>query len=81
MVYNLKLQEWFAGDLVTWLRSSRNWGVDLSERRHLKPGSCVHNGSNDDRESFWVNNNAFSAVYGRMYVSFNNFNVNGGEVS
>ncbi len=80
VVYNLKQQQWYAGDLVTgcgglgigvWTSPDGiNWTV----------GACVHTGSNDDRESFWVDNNAFSAVYGRMYVTFNNFNVNGGEL-
>ena len=80
VVYNLKLQEWFAGDLVT---GCGGFGIGVWTSPNgvtWTPGSCVHNGSNDDRESFWVDNNAFSAVYGRMYVSFNNFNVNGGEL-
>src|SRR5207249_3431427 len=36
-------------------------------------GACVHNSSNDDRESGWSDMNPSSAFYGRMYVSFNNF--------
>ena len=38
-------------------------------------GACAHNNSFDDRESFWVDNNPFSAAYGRMYISWNNYNV------
>jgi hypothetical protein len=34
---------------------------------------CVHTGSNDDRESGWVDNNPSSPFYGRMYVSWNDF--------
>src|SRR5438874_591392 len=34
---------------------------------------CVHTGSSDDRESGWVDNNASSPHYGRMYVSWNDF--------
>src|SRR5712671_1395174 len=30
---------------------------------------CVHNGSSDDRESGWADNNQTSPFYGRMYVS------------
>jgi len=81
VLYNLKLQKWFAGDLVTgcgglgigvWTSPDGiNWTV----------GACVHNGDDDDRESFWVDNNSFSAAYGRMYVSFNNFAVDGGALS
>src|SRR5436309_5217700 len=35
---------------------------------------CVHNNSNDDRESGWADNNPSSPFYGRMYVSWNDFN-------
>src|SRR5438094_1589058 len=38
-------------------------------------GACVHNSSNDDRESGWSDMNPSSAFYGRMYVSFNNFAI------
>jgi hypothetical protein len=36
---------------------------------------CVHNGGNDDRESAWVDNNPSSPNFGRMYVSWNDYNV------
>jgi hypothetical protein len=36
---------------------------------------CVHNGGNDDRESAWVENNPSSPFFGRMYVSWNDYNV------
>ncbi len=80
VVYNLKLHKWFAGDLATgcggqgvamWTSTDGiNWTV----------GACAHNNSGDDRESFWVDNNPGSRAYGRMYVSFNNFNVGGGAL-
>lgn len=35
---------------------------------------CVHNGSLDDRESGWDDNNTSSPFYGRIYVSWNDFN-------
>ena len=38
-------------------------------------GACVHNGSNDDRESGWVDNDPSSPHYGTMYVSWNDYNV------
>jgi hypothetical protein len=38
-------------------------------------GACVHNGSFDDRESGWVDNNPSSPHYGTMYVSWNDYNV------
>ncbi len=45
-----------------------------------RTGACAHNNSGDDRESMWVDNNPFSAAYGRMYISWNNFNVGGGAL-
>ena len=41
---------------------------------------CVHSGSGDDRNSGWVDNNPSSPFYGRMYVSFNDFNRGGGAL-
>ncbi len=41
---------------------------------------CIHSGSSDDRESGWVDSNPASPFYGRMYVSFNDFNRAGGAL-
>src|SRR5437870_345586 len=38
---------------------------------------CVHTNNNDDRESGWADNNPSSPFYGRMYVSWNDFQVLG----
>ena len=35
---------------------------------------CIHNGSSDDKESGWADNNPSSPFPGRMYVSWNDFN-------
>ncbi|HZS16399.1 MAG TPA: sialidase family protein [Candidatus Udaeobacter sp.] len=43
-------------------------------------GPCIHNGSSDDRESGWSDNNPSSPFFGRMYVSWNNFAVGGGAL-
>ena len=40
----------------------------------------VHNNSSDDRESGWADNNPASPFYGRMYISWNDFNVGGGAL-
>ena len=41
---------------------------------------CVHTGSSDDRESGWADNNPSSPFYGRMYVTWNDFNRGGGAI-
>src|SRR6266513_699583 len=44
-------------------------------------GACVHNGGNDDRESGYADNNSSSPFFGRMYVSWNDFNVGNAALS
>ena len=39
---------------------------------------CVHTNGGDDRESGWADNNPASPFFGRMYVSWNDFNVGAG---
>jgi len=41
---------------------------------------CVHTNAADDRESGWADNNPSSPFYGRMYISWNDFNVGGGAL-
>jgi hypothetical protein len=41
---------------------------------------CMHNNSGDDRESGWSDTNPSSPFFGRMYVSWNDFNVGGGAL-
>jgi hypothetical protein len=80
VVFNQKLNKWFAGDLATGCGGQ---GIGLwtsPDGQTWTAGACAHNNSGDDRESFWVDNNPFSAVYGRMYTSYNNFNVGGGAL-
>lgn len=80
VVYNRKLALWFTGDLVTGCGGQ---GIGLwssADGITWTPASCAHNNSADDRESFWVDNDPTSLGYGRMYISFNNFNVGGGAL-
>src|ERR1043166_5886290 len=78
VVYNAHLAMWFAGDLVTGCGGQ---GIGLwtsTNGATWTTGACVHNGSFDDRESMWVDNNPASPHYGRMYVSWNDYNTSCG---
>ena len=78
VVFNKKLNLWFAADLTSGcggqgigLWTSPN-GISWST------GVCAHTGTDDDRNSMWVDNNAASPFYGRVYISWNDFsNPNG----
>jgi hypothetical protein len=83
VVFNVKLNKWFAGDLVSG-GNCGSQGIGLwtsTNGQTWTTGSCPHVGTSDDRESFWVDNEPTSGTYGRMYVSWNNFAVGGGALS
>ena len=80
VVFNSKLNMWFAGDLATGCGGQGIGTWKSPDGQNWTTAACAHNGSSDDRESMWVDNAPFSAAYGRMYVSFNNFNVGGGAL-
>src|SRR5205807_3973361 len=80
VVYNAHLGMWFAGDLATGCGGQ---GIGLWTSAHRvtwSTGACAHNGGNDDRESMGVDNNPASPFYGRMYISYNDFNIGGGAL-
>ena len=80
VAYNQKLNLWFAGDLVT---GCGGFGIGLwtsPDGQHWTTGACAHSGDNDDRPSMWVDNNPFSRRYGRMYVSWNDYDFSGAIV-
>src|SRR6266704_173258 len=82
ILYNKPSQTWF----TVWLdggcgaqglggyKSTTPWNAN--SWTHY----CIHNNNNDDRESGWADNNTSSPFYGRMYVSWNDFNVWGGAL-
>jgi hypothetical protein len=77
VVFNSKLNKWFAGDLADGC-GGQGIGLWFSRLGSIwKPGACAHNGNGDDRESMWVDNEPTSGTYGRMYISWNDFNNNG----
>jgi hypothetical protein len=81
VVFNAKLNEWFAGDLAT---GCGGFGIGLwtsTNGSNWTTGACAHNSTSDDRESLWVDNDPTSGTYGRMYVSFDNYAVNNGALS
>src|SRR5438552_865696 len=80
VVYNARLGMWFAGDLATGCGGQ---GIGLwtsPDGITWTTGACAHNGGSDDRESMWVDNNLASPFYGRMYISYNDFNIGGGAL-
>src|SRR5215471_3961294 len=82
VLYNRPTGTWF----TVWLDASCGT-QGLGGYKSTTPSSanswthfCIHNNSQDDRESGWTDNNPTSAFYGRMYVSWNDFNVGGGAL-
>ncbi len=73
VVFDQKLNLWFAGDLVGGCGGQ---GIGLwtsPDGITWTTGACAHNGSFDDRESMWVDNDPTSAGYGRIYISWNDY--------
>jgi|HubBroStandDraft_2_1064218.scaffolds.fasta_scaffold14911_3 hypothetical protein len=80
VVFNSKLNKWFAGDLTTGCGGQ---GIGLwtsPDGINWTAGACAHNSGADDRESLWVDNNPYSKKYGRMYISFGNYQIGVGAL-
>jgi hypothetical protein len=80
VVYNNKLGMWFAGDLATGCGGQ---GIGLwtsTNGSSWVAGACAVIDGAGDRESMWVDNTSTSPYFGRMYISWNDFNVGGGAL-
>ena len=83
ILYNKNTQTWF----TVWLDAACG-GQGLGGYKSTTPAdpnswthfTCVHNNSSDDRESGWADNNPSSPFFGRMYISWNDFNVGSGAL-
>ncbi len=82
VLYNRPTATWF----TVWLDGAAG-GQGLGGYKSTNPSDpnswthfVVHNNSADDRESGWADNNPSSPFYGRMYVSFNDFNRGNGRL-
>src|SRR6266568_4646853 len=83
-LYNKPTGTWY----TVWLDTGCG-GQGLGGYKSTTPGDpspaswthfTVHNNSADDRESGYADNNPASPFFGRMYVSWNDFNVGGGAL-
>src|SRR5213593_2913748 len=82
ILYNRPTATWF----TIWLDGGCG-GQGLGGYKSTAPSNanswthyCIHTNNNDDRESGWADNNPSSPFYGRMYTSWNDFNVGGGAL-
>ncbi|MDQ3197943.1 MAG: glycoside hydrolase [Verrucomicrobiota bacterium] len=82
VLYNRPTGTWF----TVWLDAACG-GQGLGGYKSTTPANadswthfCVHNNSADDRESGWTDNNPSSPFYGRMYITWNDFNRGGGAI-
>jgi len=80
VLYNKPSQSWF----TIWLDSACPGLGGFKSTTPWDPDSwthfCIHTGGGDDRQSGWADNNPSSPFYGRMYVSWNDFNQSSANV-
>ncbi len=76
VVFNSKQGKFFAGDLVSGDCGGQGIGLWTStDGKTWTTGACAHVASFDDRPSMWADNEPSSATYGRMFISWNDFDT------
>ncbi len=75
VVFNERLGRWYAGFLVDGCGASGIGMWTSTDAMNWTAAPCAHSGRGDDRESMWVDNDAASPFYGRMYISWNDFSM------
>ena len=83
ILYNKPTQTWFTAWIDQGCGSQGIGGYKSTTPRDPNSWThyCVHNGSSDDRESGYADNNPSSPHYGNMYISYNDFVVGEGALS
>ncbi|MDQ1394817.1 MAG: hypothetical protein QOG64_76, partial [Acidimicrobiaceae bacterium] len=80
IVFNKKLATWFGGDLADGCGGQ---GIGLwtsPDALTWTVGTCAVTESQGDRQSMTVDNTPTSPFYGRMYISWNDFNIASGAL-
>ncbi|MGI8821096.1 MAG: hypothetical protein ACR2ID_09555 [Chthoniobacterales bacterium] len=84
VLYNRATSTWYTVWLDTACGTQGLGGFKSTTPSDPSPASwthfCVHTNSNDDRNSGWVDNNSASPFFGRMYISYNDFNIGSGAL-
>src|SRR5262249_37841956 len=78
VAWNDALQLWFAGDLAGGCGAGFGIGLWTSpDGINWTAGACAQNGGGQGhaRPSMWIDNNPSSPHYGRMYISWNDYNI------
>ena len=73
ILYDRSHAKWIAIDIATGCGGQGLGAWTSTNGTAWTAGACVHNGGSDDRESGFVDNNASSPHYGRVYISWNDF--------
>lgn len=76
--YSVRVAKWFVDFLVLGCGGEGVRQYQSTDAITWTDQGCVASSGTGDLPSTWVDNNPYSPYYGRQYVLFNNFDVNGG---